>query len=133
MALYKVLKVKDKELKLRLRAQDCVNLESKIGESPLNILMRCSEDKLPTVGFITATLQCSLQAYHHEYTMQKTFQLYDDMVDEGKEITDMIGIITEVFEVSGFLKMEKTEEEMEKEQEITQEKEMEQEETKIVV
>lgn len=126
MGLYKELKVKDKELKLRLRAQDCVNLETRIGESPLNVLMRCSEGKLPTISFITATLQCSLQAYHHEYNTQKTFELYDELVDEGKGITDMIEIITEIFEVSGFLKREKSEEEMESDP-------MEQEENKIIV
>lgn len=112
MALYKLLKVKDNEVKLRLRSRDCVDLERRIGESPLNILMRTSsEEKMPTVGFIVAVLYSSLQAYEHGYTMDKTYDLYDDYIDDGHDLTDALGLITDVFEVSGFFKKQKTEEE----------------------
>lgn len=112
MVLYKVLNVNGKELKLRLRSRDCVDLERKLGESPLNILMKVSkEQKVPTVGFIVAVLYSSLQAYEHGYTMDKTYDLYDEYVDDGNEITDALNLITDVFEVSGFFKKAKTEEE----------------------
>ncbi len=112
MALYKVLNINGKELKLRLRSRDCVDLERKLGESPLNVLMKVSnEQKVPTVGFIVTVLYSSLQAYEHGYTMDKTYDLYDEYVDDGNEITDALNLITDVFEVSGFFKKAKTEEE----------------------
>lgn len=143
MALYKVLKIKDKEVKLRLRTRDCVDLERKIGESPLNVLMRASsEQKMPTVGFVVAVLHASLQAYENGYTMDKTYDLYDEYVDDGNDLTDALGLVTDIFEVSGFFKKEKakkeeikenTQEELKEIQEEQQELQVQTQEEKIIV
>lgn len=108
---YKILKVGDKELKLRLRAKDCVDLESKIGESPLNVFMRLSDGRIPSLGFIITTLQCSLQALEHGYNLEKTYELYDKYIENGGDLTEMLSILSDVFEVSGFFKKEKMEKE----------------------
>ena len=112
--LYKTLKIGDKELKLRLRSRDCVDLENKLGESPLDVLVRCSQSKMPTVGFIVETLHASLQAYEHGYGINETYDLYDEYIDNGGDLTEMLEIITAVFEVSGFFKTEKAEKKLEK-------------------
>lgn len=108
---YKILKVGNKELKLRLRAKDCVELESKIGESPLNVLMKVSDGKIPSLGFIISVLHSSLQSFEHGYTLNKTYDLYDEYVENGGDMTGMLEVLTEVFEVSGFFKKEKSEKE----------------------
>lgn len=117
--LYKIFKVGDKELKLRLRARDCVDLESRLGESPLNRLMETQEGKIPSIGFMIAVLHSSLQAYEHGYDLNKTYALYDEYVDNGGDLTSLLPEIVDVFEVSGFFKQEKKgQEELEKNQQL---------------
>jgi len=108
---YKILKVGNKELKLRLRARDCVDLESKLGESPLNVLMRLEGGKIPSLGFIITILQHSLQALEHGYNLEKTYDLYDEYIENGGDMMEMFEILTDVFEISGFFKKEKMEKE----------------------
>lgn len=108
---YKILKVGDEELKLRLRSRDCVDLEKTLGESPLNILMKVEDGKIPSVGFIITTLQYSLQALEHGYNLGKTFDLYDKYIENGGDMMEMFQILVDVFEVSGFFKKEKIEKE----------------------
>lgn len=108
---YKILKVGDEELKLRLRVRDCVDLEMKLGESPLNTLMRLEGGKAPSLGFIITTLHHSLQALEHGYNLEKTYDLYDKYIDKGGDMMEMFEILTDVFEVSGFFKKEKIEKE----------------------
>lgn len=119
MGLYKTLKVKDKELKLKLRAKDCVDLENKLGRSPLDVLMESNEGRLPKVGFVILVLQCSLQAYEHGYSLDKVYELYDEIVEDGKDLIDMLDIITDIFQVSGFFNKEKKREEEKQEAEQT--------------
>lgn len=119
MALYKLFKVGDKELKLRLRAKDCVDLESRLGESPLTRLMETQNGKIPSIGFMIAVLHSSLQAFEHGYNLEKTYELYDEYVDNGGDLTGLLPEIVDVFEVSGFFKQEKKEQEgVEKEQQV---------------
>ena len=119
MALYKLFKVGDKELKLRLRAKDCVDLESRLGESPLTRLMETQNGKIPSIGFMIAVLHSSLQAFEHGYNLEKTYELYDEYVDNGGDLSDLLPEIVDVFEVSGFFKQEKKEQEgVEKEQQV---------------
>jgi len=101
--LYTELKIGDKELKLRLDARSCVALERKLGKSPLSIFME--EDKsLPKLEDLIMILKASLQKYEHGYTEEKTYDLYDEYVDEGNTFTDFIPVIMEIFKVSGFFK-----------------------------
>lgn len=122
MALYKIFKVGDKELKLRLRSRDCVDLENRLGESPLDRLMRTQNGKVPTVGFMVAVLHSSLQAFEHGYTLDETYKLYDEYVDNGGTLDTLLPEIIDIFEVSGFFKQEKKkEEELEKEHQVKEE------------
>jgi len=103
--MYSEFKIGDKELKLRMDAQNSVLVEKKIGKNPLSIFM--SEDKsLPKLEELITILHGSLQKYESGYTMEKTYALYDDYVDEGGTFTDFIPLIMDIFKVSGFFKEE---------------------------
>ncbi|WP_315109752.1 DUF6096 family protein [Clostridium intestinale] len=102
--LFKTFKVGDKELKLRLRGRDCVALESSIGESPLNKLIECQSGKVPSVTFMISVLHASLQALEHGYNTDKTYDLYDEYIENGGTVTDLLEELIDVFEVSGFFK-----------------------------
>ncbi|WIF95014.1 DUF6096 family protein [Caminicella sporogenes] len=101
---YTEFKVGEKEFKLRLGAGEIVNLEKKLGKNPLDILMNVEKGELPKIGDTLAILHAAMQKFHHNITMEKVYQLYDEYVDEGNAYTDLIPIVLEVFKVSGFFK-----------------------------
>lgn len=115
--MYSEFKVGEKELKLRMDAQNSVLVEKKIGKNPLNIFM--NEDKsLPKLEELIIILHGSLQKYNKGYTLEKTYDLYDDYIDDGGTFTDFIPLIMDIFKVSGFFK----EEDLKKAEDEAQEK-----------
>ena len=116
--IYADLTIGEKELKLRLDARNCVSLEKKLGKSPLDIFMD-GDDSLPKLEELITVLQASLQKYESGYTVEKTYDLYDDYIEAGNTFTDFIPVIMNIFEISGFFKkgdLEKAKAEEEKKQ-----------------
>ena len=101
--LYSDFKVGDKELKLRLDSRSCVTLERKLGKSPLAIFME-GDGSLPKLEDLILVLHASLQKYNKGYTEDKTYDLYDEYIEEGNTFTDFIPVIMDIFKVSGFFK-----------------------------
>lgn len=105
---YTELKVGDKEFKLRLTTGEMVNIEKKIGGNVLDIFMK--ENKIPTMSELLLVLHGSLQKFQHGITLPDTYNLYDEYVDNGGTFENLIELIMDVFEVSGFFKKEQLEE-----------------------
>lgn len=101
--VYKTLQVNDKELKLRISARNAVALEKAIGENPLNVIKSFGEEHIPSVEFIVQVLHASLQQLEHGYTLDACYELYDELIEQGKTILDMILLIIDIFKVSGFI------------------------------
>ena len=114
--LFSEIKIGDKELKLRLDSRSCVSLERKLGKNPLSIFM--NEDKsLPKLEDLIAIFHASLQKYNQGYNEEKTYDLYDEYINEGNTFIDLIPVIMDIFKVSGFFKeseVEKAQVELEK-------------------
>lgn len=106
--LYTELKIGDKELKLRLRAKDCVDLEKRLGGSPLDQLMMIEQGKMPTVTTVVLVLHASLQAFNKGYTLDKVYELFDEYVEDGGTVMDFVPKIMDIFKVSGFFKTPET-------------------------
>lgn len=104
--LYTTLKMGNEELKLRLGSRDSINLERKLGTNPLNIFMELSEGGLPRLEPMITILHAASQKYQHGLTEDKFFDLYDDFVDNGGSLTQLIPAVLEVFKVSGFFNEE---------------------------
>lgn len=103
--LYTVLNVGDKEYKCRLTAKACVDLERKMGQNPLNVFTEIQKsNELPKVEDIIMILHASLQALEHNISLDDTYAIYDEFVDEGNTLIELIPIIVEIFKVSGFFK-----------------------------
>lgn len=101
--LYTTMVVKDKEYKLRISARSCVDLEKKLGENPLNVLVAATdENKIPTLSSFLMILHAAIQQYQHGITLDDVYDIYDEFVDEGHGIMDLVPIIYEVFKVSGY-------------------------------
>lgn len=101
--------VGDKELKLRLDTKNTVALEKVLGTNPVNELMKCAAGQMPTMDFVSATLHASLQKLEHGYNINKTYDLIDEFVDEGKSLVDVIPIMMKVFQMAGLIPKETAE------------------------
>lgn len=113
--MYTTLTVNNKELKLRLNARACVELEKKLGCSPVQLLIDMAngdEMSMPKLETLIVILHASLQAYEHGYDLNRTYELYDEYVDNGGSLMELFPIIMEIFKVSGFFKEELINEEM---------------------
>lgn len=105
--LYTTLKMGNEELKLRLGSRDCIQLEKKLGTNPLNIFMDLQkEGGLPKLEPMVAILHAASQKYQHGITEDKFYDMYDEFVDNGGTIVDIIPAVLEVFKVSGFFNEE---------------------------
>lgn len=103
--LYTVLNVGNKEYKCRLTAKACVDLERKLGQNPLNIFTEIqNSNELPKVEDMIMILHASLQAMEHNISLDDTYAIYDEFVDEGNSLLELIPILIEIFKVSGFFK-----------------------------
>lgn len=103
--LYSTFTVKDKEYKGRLTARALVDLEKKLGTNPINVFIKMSanEGYMPDLSDLIVILHGSLQAMEHGITLDKTYELYDNMIEEGKTIVDLVNIVIDIFKVSGLI------------------------------
>lgn len=106
--LYAIWSVGDRDYKCRLTARACVDLEKKLGENPLNVFIKIASENgaLPSIGDLITILHASLQSMEHGITLDKAYELYDQYVDEGHTLTELIPLILEIFKVSGFFNEE---------------------------
>lgn len=96
-------KVKEKELKLRLTASAVVQIEKRLGKSPVSVLTVAANEEMPRLDEILTILWGALQPLEKGYTLEKVYALYDSYVDEGKNIMDLIPVLIEVFQTAGLI------------------------------
>ena len=105
--IYTTLQIGEKEYKCRLTAKSCVDLERKLGGNPLNIFTKIKENgEMPRLQDMMLILHSSLQAYNHGISLDDTYNIYDEFVNDGNTLMELIPIIIEIFKVSGFFKEE---------------------------
>lgn len=96
--------VDGQEYKLRLGVSDVMNLEKRLGRNPMDLLMGIQQGKLPTLTASLAVIQAAMTKFHHGVAAQDVIRIYERYVDSGNSYTDLLPVITEIFEVSGFFK-----------------------------
>lgn len=103
--LYSTFTVADKEYKGRLTARAMVDLEKKLGTNPINVMIKLGADSgfMPDLHSLITILHASLQAMEHGISIDKTYEIYDAMIDEGKTIVDLLNIVIDIFKVSGLI------------------------------
>lgn len=96
-----------KNYKFRLGAHDAILLEKKLGKNPLNLLvdMEVKGEVLDTEVIVNIMFY-ALNKYQHGISIADVENIYDTLVDEGKDYTYIFKeIITPIFVVSGYFKM----------------------------
>ena len=105
--LFTTFTVKDNEYKLRLNARNIVNLEKQIGCNPISIFG--TGDTIPSITTMVHILHNSLQQYQANITLEKTYSIFDEWLDDGHTITDFIQVIVDIYRVSGLIAENTTE------------------------
>lgn len=101
---YVEFKAGNKEYKLRLGAIEAVNLERKLKDNPLNVLVRMEKEGVPLMENLLVILHASMQRFQHGITTEDVADIYDDYIEAGGSFTELISEMIEVFKVSGFFK-----------------------------
>ena len=93
--------VGNNEYKLRLNTRNIVSLEKQLGCNPLAIFG--NGDVLPTITQMVAVLHASLQSMHHGIDMAAAYDIFDEFLANGHNMTDFLPVIVEVYKVSGLI------------------------------
>jgi hypothetical protein len=100
---YVELNVGEKQYKLRLGAQQTVEVEKKLGESVLTVMMKMGDGKsLMELEKLLVILHGALQKYEHGITITNVYDIYDDFVDQGGSFMDLVEKLIDLLTVSGF-------------------------------
>jgi len=96
-----VLTVQGTEYRLRLTSAAIVSIEKKLGRSMFDALEHIQENLIETV---TVILWGSMQALNDGIPLEKVYDIFDAYIDEGNCVEDIVQIISQVLQTSGFFK-----------------------------
>lgn len=99
---YAILKVGDAEYKLKISASAAIEIEQKTGKS----LIAGMAD-LDHIETVILYLWGALTKYNSGIDKKSAISIYDDYVDAGGDMSDMVQIIFDTMVVSGFIKRQK--------------------------
>lgn len=89
------------ELKLRLTASSIMQIEKKLGKSLFTALENIQDNMIET---ITTILWGAMQAFNANFSFDKAAGLFDQYIDDGHSIEELMQEINSLFEASGFFK-----------------------------
>lgn len=101
MNKFYTMTVGGEEYKMRLTASAIMQIEKKLGK-PLFKALETIQDNM--VETITTILWGAMQPLNAGFTMEKATALFDDYVDDGHSLEDLMKEINGLFEASGFFK-----------------------------
>lgn len=99
--LYYEFEAGNKQYKLRINTRSVIQLEKVLGCNPLGIFG--DGETLPTVTMMVTVLHAALQQYHHGISMNDAFDIFDNYIEDGNNVTDFVQVILEVYQVSGII------------------------------
>jgi hypothetical protein len=102
--MYIDFKAGNEVYKLRLRTRDIITMEKQIGVNPLAIFG--NGETIPTITTMVTILHASLQAYQHNITLDKAFDIFDEWLEDNHTMLDFVAVILEVYKVSGLIRQE---------------------------
>lgn len=114
--MFTELIINGESYKLRLTTKSSIALERALGYNPISMLMEIDNGTMPKLADILVMLHSMLQTYHHGYSLEKVYDLFDEYVGDGHSMFDLIPVFVEVFQQSGYLstKTNKDEDKLEK-------------------
>lgn len=101
MNQFYIFTVRGEEYKLRLTASVIMSIEKKLGKPLFAALENIQDNMIET---ITTILWGALQPFNAGFTQERAIALFDDYIDEGHSIEELMREINGLFEASGFFK-----------------------------
>ena len=101
MNKFYTMTVNGEEYKMRLTASAIMQIEKKLGK-PLFKALETIQDNM--VETITTIIWGAMQPLNAGFTMEKATALFDDYIDDGRSIEELMLEISDLFEASGFFK-----------------------------
>lgn len=101
MNKFYTLTVKEKTYQLRLTASAIMSIEKKLGKPLFTALENIQENMVET---ITTILWGAMQPLNAGFTMEKAMALFDEYVDDGHSLEELMQEINGLFEASGFFR-----------------------------
>lgn len=102
-ARFAVWNIGEEEYKLKLRTQDIVMLEGKLGGNLMIFLGKMSDNSMPTLAEMSMIVLYARKAYDKNVTIEKVYRMFDEYFDNGGTQAEFIaGPFMDLFKVSGF-------------------------------
>ena len=101
MNKFYTMMVNGEEYKMRLTAGAIMQIEKKLGKPLFKALETIQENMVET---ITTIIWGAMQPLNAGFTMEKATTLFDDYIDDGHSIEELMQEINGLFEASGFFK-----------------------------
>lgn len=101
MNKFYTLTVGGEDYKLRLTASAIMAIEKKLGKSLFAALEHIQDNMVETIVTI---LWGAMQPLNAGFSMEKATALFDDYIDEGRSIEELMQEINRLFEISGFFR-----------------------------
>lgn len=97
----------DKDYKLRLNTRNIIALEKQLGCNPLTVFG--DGDTIPPVTTMVAILFHSAQQLNHGISLNDAYDIFDEYLADGNQMTDFLAVIVDIYKVSGLIKEDVTE------------------------
>ena len=101
MKLFHTLTIGGEEYKLRLTASAIMSIEKRLGKSLFAALEGIQDNMIET---ITTILWGAMQPLNANVPFDKATSLFDQYIDEGHSIEELMLEINTLFEASGFFR-----------------------------
>jgi len=101
MTKFYTLTVGGNEYNMRLTASAIMSIEKRLGK-PLFKALETIQDNM--VETITTIIWGAMQPLNAGFTVEKASELFDDYIDDGHSIEELMQEINGLFEASGFFK-----------------------------
>ena len=99
MNSYHTITINGEEYRLRLTISATMAIEKKLGSSLYAALENIQDNLVETM---TTILWGALQPLNGDISFSKAMEIFDQYIDEGHSIDDMMQELNAMFEVSGF-------------------------------
>lgn len=100
---FTTLTIGEREFECKLKTRDVVKLEKNLGTNPLNVLMAMQDGGLPDTSTLLVIVQASAKQDGKTLKMDEWYDLYDEYLEEGNSIADLLSLVIEIFQVSGLI------------------------------
>ena len=101
MNKFYTLTVGGEDYKLRLTASAIMQIEKKLGKPLFKALENVQDNMIET---ITTIIWSAMQPLNANFPYEKAMTLFDDYIDEGHSLEELMLEINGLFEASGFFR-----------------------------